>query len=264
MIKAQRNAERANVRIFSMARNRGQHAAFVVGCQMAKGPWYLTFDADYAAAIASLPSLVETAASHDSDLVSVSRAGQRKIPGYRRLGSIVLNALVNRATKKAMQDPLSPIKLVHQSIVHQCQHFGEKRRFLAPLAISLARNPIETSIPLPQKRGRTHFDIYDLARLTLDFMLNFFPRIFPRLLVWSLLGIVLSSLAGAGYLIMRIMGFIEANVIFQVLDFAFLFMCLNALSLAIIGEYHLRAYTLISESSPYEATEIKISPEVIS
>lgn len=256
LIKAHEAFKSDRVRLLARVRNGGQHAAYYTGCKAARGRWYLTFDADYAEAITSIPRVLQTAADQSADLVSLSRFGQRTVAKHRQIGTRFLSRLTNRYTKQPMSDPLSPIKLVHQTIVTATQFYGEKRRFLAPLAISLAKNPAEIAVPLPAKRGRTHFSVFDLTGLSLDFLLNFFPGVFTRLLVISLLALLGSVCGGALYVILRMLGLIPPSVVFQVIDFAAIVASFNVLTLAVIGEYHLRTYRLVSETMTDAVVEV--------
>lgn len=247
--------KRDNVRAFRMVRNFGQHVALFAGLTEATKQWRLTFDVDYVSAFAHLDQILTPAAVNGHDLVSVSRRGQRKLGLFRQAGTRLLNALTNRATRKPLRDPLSPVKLVHRSLVEAARHYGELRRFLAPLAIRLARHPGEVTVPLPQKRGKSHYGFLPLVRLTLDFILNFFPGVVTRLLVSSLVLVLLSTLAGVVYLALRLLGVIDASPHAQVIILIVLGLSINGLSLGIIGEYHVRMYQLLQDRDFYSWKE---------
>jgi len=247
--------KRPNVKIYRMRRNFGQHVALYAGLTHASKQWRLTFDADYVSAFSHIDQVLEKAVLGGHDLVSVSRRGQRKLSMLRHAGTRFLNYLTNRATKRILHDPLSPVKLVHESLVENTRYYGELRRFLAPLAIRLSQNPGEVSVPLPHKRGKSHYGIFLLIRMTLDFILNFFPGLLTRFLVTSIFLAISSFLAGLVYVAMRLLGVMDASVYAQVIILIVLVLSINGVTLGIIGEYHVRMYQLIQTQEFYQWEE---------
>ncbi|QTD51298.1 glycosyltransferase [Sulfidibacter corallicola] len=243
------------IKTLRLARNYGQHVALYAGMSHAEKPWILTFDLDYAPAIHALDDILDQVPLRQADLVNVSRLGQRKQSMVRSFGSWFFGSLANRVTGKPMADPLSSIKLVARSIFQQGRLYGEQRQFLAPLALKLADQPVELSVELPPKRGRSSFGSEQLVRLALDFVLAFFPMLFTRLLIWSI-ALGLSSVAAGGlYLVLRLFGWIDPSTHFQVICLTLTALSIHGVLMALIGEYQVRIHRLLYQQEFFRLEE---------
>lgn len=245
------------VHLIRLPRNRGQQKALFCGLEAASKTWLLTFDLDSASAVDKLEDILATVPARRADLVNICRSGQKRHGFTRAFGAAFFRGLANRATKRPMTDPLSSLKLIHRDLFNKGLHYPEKLRFLAPLAIQLAENPVEISVSLPKRRGRSSFDLAALVHLALDFIIAFFPLLFVRLLIASLAVTALSGVSGVLYLALRLLGVIPPSVHFQVICLVLFGLSLQGILFALLGEYQVRTHDLLHQTETNKHVEME-------
>lgn len=96
----------------------GYGAALAAGVARARGHWVLTIDADVLEPGPVMAAL--WAARHDADVVIGSRyvpGGNAELPGWRRLGSRLLNGVFGRGLSLGVHDMSSGVRLYRRAIL---------------------------------------------------------------------------------------------------------------------------------------------------
>src|SRR5437899_1107039 len=174
------------VKVVTLARNAGQHAAVLAGFAHARGAVVVTLDADLQNPSEEIPRLLaEIDAGHDA--VGTRREG-RIDPFLRRAISAVVSRLASLAVGVPMTDCGSMLRAYQRPVVDEILRLAERALFIPALGAWLARRPTEISIRHEARlAGRSRYSPLRFMQLGFDLMTGF-----------SLVPIQLVSLAGLG------------------------------------------------------------------
>ncbi len=242
--------------VVELAANFGQHAAFSAGFDRTHGRYIVTMDADLQCDPEEIPLLLAPL-EQGYDFVSGVRRGRRD-PHSRRLWSRLLTRLVTTITRVRLQDVGCPFNACTADVVHAVSTFGELRRFLKPVAVSVAKRVAEVEVS-HQTRHRllpaSSYSATGLVRLFMDFLVNSIGDVFAWvfLIAAGASGLfLLLSLAAAAQV--GVAGFLAGVM-------AALFAGLVAL-LGLAGDYLQRIYRQSSGRPFYLVRRVYASPAV--
>lgn len=172
------------IRIVELVTNFGQHAAISAGFDVARGSAIVTMDADLQCDPRDMPKLLAPLAQ-GYDLASGVRTA-RADSLVRRALSRVANSLVAGMTRVKGRDVGCPFNALTADVARNVAEFGELRRFLKPLIISLSRRVIEVEVthrPRPNNQPRSSYSATGLVRLFMDFLVNTVGDVFAWVFV---------------------------------------------------------------------------------
>jgi undecaprenyl-phosphate 4-deoxy-4-formamido-L-arabinose transferase len=172
VLRALQDGDR-RIRIIELATNFGQHAAFSAAFANARGRCLVTMDADLQCDPRDIPKLLAPL-SQGYDLVSGIRVG-RQDPRLRRVLSRFVTSLVARMSGVKLRDIGCPFNACSAEIGQQVAAFGELRRFLKPLVVSLAKRVAEVEVahrPRAAQQPRSSYSSTALLRLFMDFFVG--------------------------------------------------------------------------------------------
>src|SRR5436853_3001714 len=174
------------VKVVTLARNAGQHAAVLAGFAHARGAVVVTLDADLQNPPEEIPRLLaEIDAGYDA--VGTRRAA-RVDPFPRRALSATVSRLASLAVGVPMTDCGSMLRAYRRPVVDAVVQLADRALFIPALAAWVATRPTEISIAHePRVAGRSRYSPLRFMRLGFDLMTGF-----------SLVPIQLVSLAGIG------------------------------------------------------------------
>lgn len=234
----QARADRPEVRVLTLTRNFGQHAAVLAGFEGARGEWIITLDADLQNPPEEIPRLIETL-RRGHDLVHTVREG-RQDNLFRRLASRLNGWVTRRLSGVELHDFGCMLRGYHRSVVEPILGRHEFRAYIPALASFFARRPTEISVAhAPRAAGESKYSLRKLLHLQLDLMTTF--SVTPLRLLFTLgLGIaLLSVLFGLIILVLRLMHGPEwaGEGVFTL--FAVLFFLVGAqfIAFGLLGEY---------------------------
>jgi undecaprenyl-phosphate 4-deoxy-4-formamido-L-arabinose transferase len=224
-------------------RNYGQHAAILAGFSCSSGDIVVTLDGDLQNPPEAIPELVKKA-QEGYDVVGTVRVN-RQDTGFRKLGSWIINKLVQRTTGILMHDYGCMLRAYRKDIVRAMLSSQEHSTFIPILANSFAR--ITTEIEVPHKErtdGESKYTLWKLISLQFDLLTSM--TTFP-LRALSVIGGTLSVFGfGLGIFIL-IMRFIRgsewaAGGVFTLFALLFIFIGMQFLGMGLLGEYIGRIY----------------------
>jgi undecaprenyl-phosphate 4-deoxy-4-formamido-L-arabinose transferase len=224
-------------------RNYGQHAAILAGFSCSCGDIVVTLDGDLQNPPEAIPELVKKA-QEGYDVVGTVRVN-RQDTGFRKLGSWIINKLVQRTTGILMHDYGCMLRAYRKDIVRAMLSSQEHSTFIPILANSFAR--ITTEIEVPHKErtdGESKYTLWKLISLQFDLLTSM--TTFP-LRALSVIGGTLSVFGfGLGIFIL-IMRFIHgsewaAGGVFTLFALLFIFIGMQFLGMGLLGEYIGRIY----------------------
>jgi undecaprenyl-phosphate 4-deoxy-4-formamido-L-arabinose transferase len=230
-----------NIRALQFHRNFGQHQAIFAGFQAARGQVMVTLDADLQNPPEEIPRLVAKL-DEGYDTVGGWREN-RQDSIFRRLPSQLVNYIMSRVTGVKLRDYGCMLRAYRRSVVDSINQCQESSSFIPALANLFAHRVAEIPVGHAEReRGKSKYGIFKLLRLNFDLMTGFSNL--PIHLV-GFMGVTIAFLGllfGFMLIIRRIFVGPEVEGVFTLFAILFVFVGLNTLGLALIGEYVGRIY----------------------
>ena len=246
-------------------RNYGQHAAILAGFSCSRGDIVVTLDGDLQNPPEAIPILVKKA-QEGYDVVGTVRVN-RQDTGFRKLGSWIINKLVQRTTGVLMHDYGCMLRAYRKDIVRAMLSSREHSTFIPILANSFARSTTEIEVPHQERTdGESKYTLWKLINLQFDLLTSM--TTFP-LRALSVIGGILSGLGfGLGIFIL-IMRFIHGSDwaeggVFTLFALLFIFIGMQFLGMGLLGEYIGRIYQDVRERPRYMISNIAGKGEFVS
>jgi len=230
-----------NVRALQFHRNFGQHQAIFAGFQAAKGAVMVTLDADLQNPPEEIPNLVAKL-EEGYDTVGGWRE-DRQDSIFRRLPSLLVNTVMSRVTGIKLRDYGCMLRAYRRSVVDSINQCQESSSFIPALANLFAQRVAEIPVGHAERqRGKSKYGLIKLLRLNFDLMTGF-SNLPIHLVGFTGVAIALLGLFfGAFLLLRRLFLGPEVEGVFTLFAILFVFVGLNTLGLALIGEYVGRIY----------------------
>lgn len=238
------------VRLLRLSRNFGQHAALCAGIERIRGKIYITIDADLQNFPEDIPALIDEV-EKGSEFVSGYRVN-RQDPFFARLiPSRLLNWIVHAMTGIKLRDYGCGLNASRRRLAADIRHYGEMRRFLKPLHLSIAETVSEVPVRHARREGeRSRYNFTSLVGLQFDFFTSFTRKPFQ---VIGLVGILLflAGVLGAGvYLALRVGGEIPPGNRLQVALLVSMLLGIQLAVLGLLGEFIVRIFQL-TQGQPF-------------
>ena len=230
-----------HIRALQFHRNFGQHQAIFAGFRAAKGHVMVTLDADLQNPPEEIPKLVAKI-EEGYDTVGGWREN-RQDSLFRKLPSFLINQVMSRVTGVKLRDYGCMLRAYRREVVDSINQCQESSSFIPALANLYSHRVAEIPVGHAEReRGQSKYSLVKLLRLNVDFMTGFSN--FPIHVVGLMgIGFALLGLGFGGYLFLRrLLVGPEVEGVFTLFAILFVFVGLNTLGLAIIGEYVGRMY----------------------
>ena len=230
-----------HIRALQFHRNFGQHQAIFAGFQAARGQVMVTLDADLQNPPEEIPRLVAKL-DEGYDTVGGWREN-RQDSIFRRLPSQLVNTVMSRVTGVKLRDYGCMLRAYRRSVVDSINQCQESSSFIPALANLFSQRVAEIPVGHAEReRGKSKYGLIKLLRLNFDLMTGFSNL--PIHLV-GFMGVTIAFLGllfGFMLFIRRIFVGPEVEGVFTLFAILFVFVGLNTLGLALIGEYVGRIY----------------------
>jgi undecaprenyl-phosphate 4-deoxy-4-formamido-L-arabinose transferase len=230
-----------NLRALQFNRNFGQHQAIFAGFQAARGQVMITLDADLQNPPEEIPRLVAKL-EEGYDTVGGWRENRRDSL-FRRLPSHLVNVVMSKVTGTKLRDYGCMLRAYRREVIDSINQCHESSSFIPALANLYSHRVAEIPVGHAEReRGQSKYSLIKLLRLNFDLMTGFSN--FPIHVV-GFTGVAIAFLGllfGAFLLLRRLFVGPEVEGIFTLFAILFIFVGLNTLGLALIGEYVGRIY----------------------
>ena len=230
-----------NLHALQFNRNFGQHQAIFAGFQAARGQVMITLDADLQNPPEEIPRLVAKL-EEGYDTVGGWRENRRDSL-FRRLPSQLVNYLMSRVTGVKLRDYGCMLRAYSREVIDSINQCQESSSFIPALANLFSHRVAEIPVGHAEReRGQSKYSLFKLLRLNFDLMTGFSNL--PIHLV-GFMGVAIALLGllfGLFLFIRRIFVGPEVGGLFTLFAILFVFVGLNTLGLALIGEYVGRIY----------------------
>jgi undecaprenyl-phosphate 4-deoxy-4-formamido-L-arabinose transferase len=231
----------ANLRALQFNRNFGQHQAIFAGFQAARGRVMITLDADLQNPPEEIPRLVAKI-EEGYDTVGGWREN-RQDSMFRKLPSLLVNLVMSKVTGTRLKDYGCMLRAYRREVIDSINQCQESSSFIPALANIFSRRVAEIPVGHAEReRGVSKYSLIKLLRLNFDLMTGFSN--FPIHVV-GFTGVAIAFLGllfGLYLFIRRIFVGPEVEGVFTLFAILFVFVGLNTLGLALIGEYVGRIY----------------------
>jgi undecaprenyl-phosphate 4-deoxy-4-formamido-L-arabinose transferase len=230
-----------HIRALQFHRNFGQHQAIFAGFQAARGQVMVTLDADLQNPPEEIPRLVAKL-DEGYDTVGGWREN-RQDSIFRKLPSQMVNYVMSKVTGVKLRDYGCMLRAYRREVVDSINQCQESSSFIPALANLFSHRVAEIPVGHAEReRGTSKYGVFKLLRLNFDLMTGFSNL--PIHLV-GFMGVAIALLGllfGLFLFIRRIFVGPEVEGVFTLFAILFVFVGLNTLGLALIGEYVGRIY----------------------
>jgi len=238
------------IRALSFYRNFGQHQAVFAGFQAARGKVLVTLDADLQNPPEEIPRLLEKIAE-GYDTVGGWRENRRD-SWLRKLPSRLVNRLMSLVTGVELKDYGCMLRAYRREVVDSINQCQESSSFIPALANLYSRRVAEIPVAHAQRlRGRSKYNWVRLIRLNFDLMTGFSHLPIHAVGVLGIIMALLGLLFGVFLFIRRLLVGPEVEGVFTLFAILFVFVGLNTLGLALLGEYVGRIYREVRRRPRY-------------
>jgi undecaprenyl-phosphate 4-deoxy-4-formamido-L-arabinose transferase len=239
-----------HIRALQFHRNFGQHPAVFAGFQAARGQVVVTLDADLQNPPEEIPRLV---AKLEEGYDAVGGWRQNRHDSlFRRLPSQAVNYIMSKVTGVQLRDYGCMLRAYRREVVDSINRCQESSSFIPALANLFARKVAEIPVGHAERtRGKSKYSLIKLIRLNFDLMTGFSNL--PIHMV-GLMGIAIAALGlafGLFLFVRRLLVGPEVEGAFTLFAILFVFVGLNTLGLALIGEYVGRIYREVRQRPRY-------------
>jgi undecaprenyl-phosphate 4-deoxy-4-formamido-L-arabinose transferase len=228
-------------RVVLLKANCGQHNAIIAGFRYADGRQVITLDADLQNPPEEIPRLVAKL-EEGYDTVGGWRENRRDSL-FRRLPSQLVNYIMSRVTGVKLRDYGCMLRAYRREVIDSINQCQESSSFIPALANLFSHQVAEIPVGHAEReRGQSKYSLIKLLRLNFDLITGFSNL--PIHLV-GFMGVTIAFLGlvfGLLLLIRRIFVGPEVEGVFTLFAILFVFVGLNTLGLALIGEYVGRIY----------------------
>ena len=243
---------RPQLKVVTLARNFGQHAAIIAGFDASAGDWVITIDADLQNPPEEIPRIAdEFRKGHD--LIGTYREG-RKDTLFRKAASWTMNRIVRKFSRIELEDFGCMLRGYSGQVAHAIASHPEYKTFIPALGTLYASNHVE--IPVSHARraaGESKYSFVHLVSLALDLMTCF--SLWPLRLLF-VCGSVVSTLGiGFGITLLVLRWFFgaawAAQGVFTLFAVLFIFIGAQFIAFGLLGEYIGRIFQEVRHRPAY-------------
>ncbi len=255
-------AKDEHVKVVLFRRNYGQTAAMHAGIQHATGEVVVTMDGDLQNDPDDIPMMLAKI-EEGYDLVHGWRKNRQDTFINRKLPSKIANWLISKSTGFPIHDLGCTLKAIRTEIAQELELYGEMHRFIPILAHQRGARCVEVVTKHhPRRFGTTKYGIGRTTRVVLDlitvnFLLRYFNspmKFFGKIGMWCGVIAAISAMVTVG---MKAFGGVDMTGNPLLLQTVFSSMvCLQFLSLGIIGEVCARIYYIGGNRTNYTVREV--------
>lgn len=172
ILKSLRNKNEM-IKILRLASNVGQSKAMLIGFRFTQGTTVITMDADLQCRPDDISKLIEKI-DQGFDIALGYRRHRRDMVFLRKMPSFLMNKIMNIKTGFKIRDWGCSMCAARKELIDQIVSYGANGRFIKPLGIKLAKNPIEVEIKhYKRARGKSKYNFMRLMALAADFLINY-------------------------------------------------------------------------------------------
>jgi glycosyltransferase involved in cell wall biosynthesis len=237
-----------------LLRNYGQHHANLAGLRESTGDYVITMDDDLQNPPDQLLLLIDKALEgHD---VVFGRFERKQAPGYRRLGSKLIDLINRRVFEQPRDLAVSNFRILHRDVVERICGSRTAHPYITGQALMFSHRPADVLVRHdPRADGTSNYGLRRITSLVLTILFSYsvFPLRAAAALGFAVAGI--SFLLGLFYLVRSffvdsaVPGWTTIAVLLAVLNGVVIML------LSMLGEYVVRTLNAVSAVTTYHVSE---------
>ncbi|WP_165354489.1 glycosyltransferase family 2 protein [Nocardioides glacieisoli] len=244
----------SHVVALDLLRNYGQHHANLAGLRESTGDYVITMDDDLQNPPDQLLLLIDKALEgHD---VVFGRFERKQAPGYRRLGSKLIDLINRRVFEQPRDLAVSNFRILHRDVVERICGSRTAHPYITGQALMFSHSPADVLVRHdPRADGTSNYGLRRITSLVLTILFSYsvFPLRAAAALGFAVAGI--SFLLGLFYLVRSffvdsaVPGWTTIAVLLAVLNGVVIML------LSMLGEYVVRTLNAVSAVTTYHVSE---------
>jgi glycosyltransferase involved in cell wall biosynthesis len=237
-----------------LLRNYGQHHANLAGLRESTGDYVITMDDDLQNPPDQLLLLIDRALEgHD---VVFGRFERKQAPGYRRLGSRMIDVVNRRVFEQPPGLAVSNFRILRRDVVERICGSRTAHPYITGQALMFSHSPADVLVRHdPRASGTSNYGLRRITSLVLTILFSYsvFPMRAAAALGFAVAGI--SFLLGLFYLVRSffvdtaVPGWTTIAVLLAVLNGVVIML------LSMLGEYVVRTLNAVSAVTTYHVSE---------
>jgi glycosyltransferase involved in cell wall biosynthesis len=161
------------VKLYSLAKNVGEHNAVMAGLNKSTGDWVVIMDDDFQNPVSEVVKLVSFAAEHPFDVV-YTEYKEKKHSLFRNLGSWLNDKVANVMLKKPRHLYLSSFKAINRFLVNEIVKYSLPQIYLDGLILRTTSNIGKCTVEHRERvHGRSGYTFKKLFSLWLNMFTTF-------------------------------------------------------------------------------------------
>ncbi len=239
----------------NLLRNYGQHHANLAGLRETTGDYVITMDDDLQNPPDQALVIIDAALDGGHDVV-FGRFERKKAPGYRRIGTQLINQVNRRVFAQPPGLTVSNFRILRRDVVDRICASRTAHPYMTGQALLYSNNPSDVLVRHEARPvGKSNYSMRKI--MSLVFAILFSYSVFPlRAAATAGFFVAFASfLLGAFYLVRSL--FVETEVPGWT-TIAVLLSIFSGVVIALVsmvGEYVVRTLDAVSESTPYHVVE---------
>ena len=245
----------SEIKAINLLKNSGQHSALLCGMLHSQGEWVVTLDDDMQIPPEEIGKLLAHA-KDDVDLV-VGKFKEKKHPLFRRMGSHVVQKLNERIFGKPVDFAITSFRMMRRDVVDRILQWKTPYPYINGLMLLCSANRVNVLVQHQERPvGKSGYGLKQISALVFRILFNYsaFPLRF--VLVLALVASAVSFVAGAFFVIRRMLGDTEVSGWTSIVALMAFFNSFVVVMLAMIGEYILMLVRQVSNETSFTVKEV--------
>jgi glycosyltransferase involved in cell wall biosynthesis len=247
---------RANKHLIALnlLQNYGQHHANLAGFREATGDFVITMDDDLQNPPDQALVLIEQA-MHGNDVV-FGRFERKQAPGYRRIGSHLINLINRRVFAQPPGLAVSNFRILRRDVVDRICASRTAHPYITGQSLQYSNNPVDVPVRhAPRPVGTSNYGITRILRLVFSILFSY--SLFPlRAAAFAGFLIALGSfLLGTYYVVRSFFVDVQVEGWTTIAVLLSLFNGVTIALLSMLGEYVVRTLNAVSAQDTYHVSE---------
>ena len=163
--------------LISLRKNYGQSSALAAGIRHAKGEYIVLIDGDLQNDPSDIPMMLEKAEKEGWDMIAGYRKNRKDGMIFRKLPSLIANAIIRKTTRVKIKDYGCTLKLFRSDLAKDLSLYGELHRFIPVLASLEGATITQTEVQhFPRQFGKSKYGINRTFKVLADLFLMLFIK----------------------------------------------------------------------------------------
>jgi len=163
--------------LISLRKNYGQSSALAAGIRHAKGEYIVLLDGDLQNDPSDIPMMLEKAEKEGWDMIAGYRKNRKDGMIFRKLPSLIANAIIRKTTRVKIKDYGCTLKLFRSDLAKDLSLYGELHRFIPVLASLEGATITQTEVQhFPRQFGKSKYGINRTFKVLADLFLMLFIK----------------------------------------------------------------------------------------